>query len=408
MKEENKKKGNVPNLRFPQFTGEWEEKMLGDISVVSSGGTPNRSKLEYWGGNIPWVSTSLIDFNTIYQTEEKITEEGLQYSSAKICPKGTLLMAMYGQGKTRGKVAMLGIDASINQACASIQTDKRILNSSFLFQNLSKRYLEIRNLSNQGGQENLSGTIIKSINVSYPSLSEQEKMVSFFILIDQRIEAQNKIIEDLKLLKSTISEKLFNRQLRFEKLDGDISSDWRIQKLGDFMTIPDKILTPKIDKNKLLTVKLHLKGIMKNDSTESLSTQGTVYYVRRKGQFIYGKQNLFNGAFGIIPDEYDGFLSSNDVPTFNINCDKINPFYLLYYIGRKNYYVPLESLAIGSGSKRIHESTVLNLEIVIPTLEEQSIIVSAICSIDKKIEIETFVLKGLNSQKQYLLSNLLV
>lgn len=207
---------------------------------------------------------------------------------------------------------------------------------------------------------------------------------------------------------STISEKLFNRHLRFEKLDGGTSSDWRIQKLGDFMTIPDKIPTPKIDKNKLLTVKLHLKGVIKNDSTESLSTQGTVYYVRQKGQFIYGKQNLFNGALGIIPNEYDGFLSSNDVPTLNINSDKINPFYLLYYIGRKNYYVPLESLAIGSGSKRIHESTVLNLEIAVPTLKEQSIIVSAICSIDKKIEIETFVLKGLNSQKQYLLSNVFV
>jgi type I restriction enzyme S subunit len=207
---------------------------------------------------------------------------------------------------------------------------------------------------------------------------------------------------------STISEKLFNRQLRFEKPDGDTFSDWRIQKLGDFMTIPDKIPILKIDKNKLLTVKLHLKGVMKNDSTESLSTQGTVYYVRRKGQFVYGKQNLFNGALGLIPDEYDGFLSSNDVPTLDINCDKINPFYLLYYIGCRNYYVPLESLAIGSGSKRIHESTVLNLEIVVPTLEEQSIIVSAICSIDKKIEIETFVLKGLNSQKQYLLSNLFV
>ena len=131
---------------------------------------------------------------------------------------------------------------------------------------------------------------------------------------------------------STISEKLFNRQLRFEKLDGGISSDWRIQKLGDFMTIPDKIPTPKIDKNKLLTVKLHLKGVIKNDSTESLSTEGTVYYVRQKGQFIYGKQNLFNGALGIIPNEYDGFLSSNDVPTLNINSDKINPFYLLYYM----------------------------------------------------------------------------
>jgi len=208
------------------------------------------------------------------------------------------------------------------------------------------------------------------------------------------------------LLKSTISEKLFSRQLRFTEMGGGRFPDWEVRKLGDFMTIPDKIQVSQIDKSKLLTVKLYLKGVMKNDSTESLSESGTVYYVRKKGQFIYGKQNLFNGALGIIPDEYDDFLSSNDVPTLDINHKKINPFYLLYYIGRRNYYVPLESLAIGSGSKRIHESTVLNLEIAFPALEEQAFIVSAINSIDKKIKIEASILLGLNLQKKYLLFNL--
>ena len=196
--------------------------------------------------------------------------------------------------------------------------------------------------------------------------------------------------------------------MRFAKQDGGTYPDWDVRKLGDFMSTPDKNQAIQIDKSKLLTVKLHLKGVMKNDSTESLSTHGTVYYVRQKGQFIYGKQNLFNGAFGIIPDEYDGFLSSNDVPTLDINHEKINPLYLLYYIGRKNYYVPLEGIAIGSGSKRIHESTVINLEIAVPTLEEQASIVLAISSISKKIDIEVSVLHWLDAQKQYLLSNLFV
>lgn len=147
---------------------------------------------------------------------------------------------------------------------------------------------------------------------------------------------------------------------------------------------------------------------MKNDNTESLSISGTTYYLRKKGQFIFGKQNLFNGAFGIIPDEYDDFLSSNDVPSLNINNDKINPLYLLYYMGRRNYYIPLESIAIGSGSKRIHETTLLNLEIAIPTLEEQTSIVSTIYSIEKKFNLEVSVLQYLNMQKKYLLSNLFV
>lgn len=98
----------------------WGESVLGDVSRVTSGGTPSRNNNNYWGGTIPWVTTAEVDFNTITDTAEKITEEALNNSSAKLFPKGTILMAMYGQGKTRGKVAKLGIKASTNQACAAI------------------------------------------------------------------------------------------------------------------------------------------------------------------------------------------------------------------------------------------------------------------------------------------------
>jgi len=138
-----------PNLRFKEFMDEWDRRRLEEVAEVSSGGTPSRNNDSYWNGDIPWVSTTLIDFNLITDTEERITEEGLRNSSAKLFPKGSLLMAMYGQGKTRGKVAMLGIDSTTNQACASIMANMEILNSSFLFQNLSKRYHEIRDLSNR-------------------------------------------------------------------------------------------------------------------------------------------------------------------------------------------------------------------------------------------------------------------
>ncbi len=216
-----------------EFTDEWESKKLGEIANISSGGTPSRANLLYWNGNIPWVSTSLIDFNTINDTEEKITKKGLTNSSAKIFPKGSLLMAMYGQGKTRGKVAMLGIEATTNQACASIVTNNEILNSLFLFQNLSKRYDEIRDLSNQGGQQNLSETIIKGIEIRFPSLPEQEKIASFLSLIDQRIQTQIKIIEELKLLKTVVSKKIFSRQLRFKDDKGKEFPNWETKKLEE-------------------------------------------------------------------------------------------------------------------------------------------------------------------------------
>ena len=98
---------------------------------ISSGGTPSRTRLEYWGGNIPWASTSLIYFNVILKVDELITKEGFDNSSTKLYIKGILLMAMYGQGKTRGKIAFFGIDATTNQACAAILPKEKILNNVF-------------------------------------------------------------------------------------------------------------------------------------------------------------------------------------------------------------------------------------------------------------------------------------
>lgn len=108
----------VPRLRLPGFRRDpqWISATLGDIANVQSGGTPARTNPAYWNGDIPWVTTSLIDSSTILKADEYITKAGLEESSAKIFPKGTLLMAMYGQGRTRGRVSVLGIDAATNQA----------------------------------------------------------------------------------------------------------------------------------------------------------------------------------------------------------------------------------------------------------------------------------------------------
>jgi type I restriction enzyme S subunit len=106
--------------RLPGFHGEWEVTTLGDLATVSAGGTPSRAREEYWGGDIPWVTTSEVDFYTIESAEQFITTEGLANSAAKLLPPGTLLMALYGQGKTRGKIGILGVSAATNQACAAI------------------------------------------------------------------------------------------------------------------------------------------------------------------------------------------------------------------------------------------------------------------------------------------------
>ncbi len=202
----------VPRLRFPEFrdAGEWNVATIGDVADVSSGGTPNRSEAEYWNGDIPWVSTSLIDFGSIELANEYLTRQGLDNSAAKIFPKGTVLMAMYGQGKTRGKVAVLGIDAAINQACAAISV-KDVVLSEFVFQNLAGRYDEIRKISNAGGQENLSGGLIKDISFKFPSIEsgEQQIIAESLTSLDNMIAAHAEKLEALKSHKKGLMQQLF-------------------------------------------------------------------------------------------------------------------------------------------------------------------------------------------------------
>jgi type I restriction enzyme S subunit len=200
-----------PRLRFAEFLDapEWEEKPLGEIFETMTGGTPERTVTEYWNGSIPWVTTSLVDFNTIDEAEEFITEAGLANSSAKLFPKGTILMALYGQGKTRGKVALLGIEATTNQACGAI-LPRDDFNTSFTFLSLCGRYDELRSLSNSGGQENLSQGLVRALPFRYPAdPAEQQRIAACLSSLDALIAAQSRKLDGLRAHKKGLMQQLF-------------------------------------------------------------------------------------------------------------------------------------------------------------------------------------------------------
>jgi type I restriction enzyme, S subunit len=200
-----------PRLRFPEFqnAGDWVSDSLGNLFETTSGGTPSRTEKSYWNGNIPWITTSLVDFRVITSAEEFVTAEGLKNSSAKLFPTGTVLMALYGQGKTRGQVALLDIKAATNQACAAILPRKDI-DPYFVFLNLAGRYEEIREMSNSGGQENLSQGLVREIPFAFPQdNAEQRKVTSCLRSLDDLIAAETHKLEALKTHKKGLMQQLF-------------------------------------------------------------------------------------------------------------------------------------------------------------------------------------------------------
>lgn len=193
----------VPKIRFKGFEGEWNISRLGDFSTSFSGGTPTAGVAEFYGGEIPFIRSGEIHEN---RTELFLTEAGINNSSAKVVEKGTLLYALYGA--TSGEVGISKIKGAINQAILAIYPNKSV-NKIFLSNYLQLKKQRIVGEFLQGGQGNLSGALVKSILVTYPSLAEQQAIASYFTSLDHQISLQSQRLEKLKQIKSACLDKMF-------------------------------------------------------------------------------------------------------------------------------------------------------------------------------------------------------
>ena len=206
------------NLKANELPKSWEVKNLGEVCDMTSGGTPSRKNEKFYSGNIPWVKSGELDKGLILDTEEKITEEAIKNSSAKIFPRGTLLIALYGA--TIGKLAFLGIDAATNQAVCGIFLNKKI-NSSYLFNFLSFKKSELVSQGIGGAQPNISQGILKNLKIPLPPLPEQQKIVAILEsklticdAIEETIKTSIKQGEALRqsILKKAFEGKLINKK----------------------------------------------------------------------------------------------------------------------------------------------------------------------------------------------------
>lgn len=187
---------------------EWKECKLGDIcSKVTSGGTPNTRKNEYYGGKIPWVRTQEVNFNRIYDAEIKITEDGLNNSSAKWIPENSVIIAMYGA--TAGKVAINKIPVTTNQACCNLIIDNDKADYRFVYYNILSRFSSIANMAVGGAQQNLNAGMIKDLPLYLPDLPTQTSIAEILSSLDDKIELNNKINQELETLAQTLFKQWF-------------------------------------------------------------------------------------------------------------------------------------------------------------------------------------------------------
>ena len=388
-------KGNVPNLRFPEFQGEWEKCTLGN-NVKIQGGYAFKSELFLRKG-IPIIRISNLPQNASFVDLDDCTyyKEG-NYNSFEV-HNGDLLIAM--SGATTGKTAIYNKKtlAYLNQRVGLFKsTNSDSLYYPFLYAFVStpvfKRQLSTRLIA--GAQPNISSSDIESIRISIPQkTSEQEKIAHLMLLLDKRIAAQNKIINKLQSLIKGI-------------VDCTILRKEKNAIVADVCSISEQIRA-EANIDDIITVRLHGRGVCKS-SAENLQLGATQYYRRRAGQLIYGKQNFHNGAIGIVPQSLDNGITSKDIPSFDIYDMKCNSVYLLAQLQSPQYYKPAEALTTGTGSKRLKEDTFLKMPIVLPDKREQDKIATLIFRISANLDQAKKVLDLFSIQKQYLLRQMFI
>ena len=264
------------------------------IADVSSGNTPSRRKSEYWKGSIPWITTGELESGYVTASKECVTEKALKETALKLYHKGTVLIAMYGQGKTRGTAAVLGIEATVNQACAALTVHSGC--PKFLFYQLQNSYHAIRRLSNTGNQENLNVEIIKNFKILWPDELEQQKIATILSTQDKVIELKEKLLAQKQQQKKYLMQQLLTGKLRLP----DVNGEWTSVKLKELLIERNE---KNVEQNHRICSVAVSKGVV--DQIEHLgrsyaAADTSNYGVAHYGDIIYTKSPTGDFSLGII------------------------------------------------------------------------------------------------------------
>ncbi|MCF8217188.1 MAG: restriction endonuclease subunit S [Chlorobium sp.] len=260
--------------------------------------------------------------------------------------------------------------------------------------------LDFSSYNSGGAQPSLNRNFIYPIPISCPALPEQKAIAELISTWDEAIEKTERLIQAKERRFKWLLRELISEQINREKETG-----WKKVRIGSFLTeswIQDRDNDPK----KRLSVRLHLKGVEVREYRGTESDGATAYFIRKAGQFIYGKQNIFKGAVGIVPRELDGYSSTQDIPAFDV-ADHVDKHWLLFLFSYSNFYKKLELYASGSGSKRLQPKELFRMKISLPPFEVQQKIAEALFFAQHEIDLLKQLAEQYKTQKRGLMQKML-
>ena len=400
-------KGNVPNLRFPEFHGEWEKCRLGDVCTFLSGGTPKIDIKEYWNGTIPFVSAISMHDTYILDSKLHISEEGLKHGSRLLTKDNLLLLVRGSMLWNTIPICLNKNDVAFNQDVKGIIANDTI-NKEFLLYWLKSKEQRLKYMvTGTGlGAGKLDTSDLLSMIVYIPAMKEQDKVARLLSLFDERIATQNKIIDKLQSLIKGLNDFLYTQYggevlTSFAEL-GTSYSGLSGKSAQDFGSGKPFITYLNVYSNNVIKENDFQYVAIKDDEKQNVVKYGDVLLTLSSetpeevgvGSVYLGKEKVYLNSFCF------GIHITNTEVAF--------PPYLSYYVSLTAFRKFIYPYAQGSTRFNLCKADFEKASIKLPTLENQKRIYSILSHIDNKIITERQMLDLYNSQKQYLLRQMFI
>ena len=410
MKDNNKNKTNVPNLRFPGFEEEWERKRLGEVADKVMYGM-NAAAIPFDGINKYLRITDIDDISRRFKANPLTSPSGeieekyqLKVGDIVLTRTGASVGKSYLYNPNDGKLLFAGflIKFSIINA-----------NPYFVFsQTLKSNYNKwVQKMSMRSGQPGINAEEYKDLELAFPAISEQDKISTFLSLIDERIQCQNKIIEELKSFKSEVSRKTFSQEFRFKDENGEDFAEWKVKKLGEVSDVRDGTHdSPKYHETGYPFITS--KNLLKNGSIdfENVTFINKMDYDKFNGRSKVEINDILFGMIGTIGNPV--LVKSNGFAIKNVALikqkDGLLNVFLIHFLKGDSINQQFFEQNTGGTQKFLSLSIIRNLSVIVPSIREQTKISDFLSGIDEKIDLETSLLQQLKLQKQYFLQQMFI
>ena len=401
----------VPNLRFPEFQGEWEESSIGEMFDLYSGNTPSRLNKEHFKGTINWISSGELKEHYIYSSKEQISEEAAK--SLKLLPVGTFVIAIYGleaEG-VRGTGSIIQEPSTISQACMSF-IPKGVIENEFLYSWYKKHGNVIGIRYAQGTkQQNLSYDILEKFRIAYPNSKEQEKLNNFISLLDERIATQNKIIDKLQSLIKGIADNLLDNPL------------WEKTYLRSFMQFfsTNSLSWEQLSYEEGEIRNLHY-GLIHGFQTRGINSASLPmikneavpkqYILCQVGDVAFADASEDTGEIAKSVEFVDTIEGDTICGLHTIHGRDIKNRTVVGFKGfafnSRYFHDQIKRLAQGTKVFSITANNLYSCYVYLPDLDTQTVIVKLLKSYEEQLIIGRMILKQYEKQKQYLLRQMFI